>query len=652
MRNHFLTILVLTGAMSTLHAQEILLPLSNNPAKSPEALRQHIKATGERAPLQLPIWDDFTYEGPYPNASIWADQFVFINSGYGVHPKTYGVATFDILDEHGDIYDHATMDNIPFSADHLTSHPINMGDLTPADSVLLTFYYQPEGRGGNPSSQDSLIVEFLLPGNNQNDESRENDDNGMIWTRVWGAPGESLQSFSQDTFPYFKRAVIPIVDEQFFRDDFRFRFRNYSSFPPGQTIPNYSGTAKIWNIDYVYLDKNRSIPDSTYYDIAFAAPAQSMLRNYTAIPWSQYIANPPAVLRDNFNVLITNLDNNAYNYTYRYIIQDEDKNTIRTYSGGTWVIAPFIESGYQQHPQHANPIVLLNPLPTAPAPQRHFRIIHSIREGTTGDDRSRNDTIAYLQAFTNYFAYDDGNPEMISLIKGFSPSRAVQIVTNHPDTLEAVRIFLMETLNNQDNQQSFQLTVWSSLEPEEIIYQSEDPLFLPEDRGTGFISFYPQEYVLVSDTFYVGFQQTGNVNLNNSMVIGFDTDNDVSHRYFNNFGDGFGWQPSVANGSLMIRAVMKRDVISHTGPGLVAEESLTIYPNPASGHEIHIRLENFSMDEAHTSIQIFDMQGRLVYTGGFTSLLNIAGLGNGVYLMRVSNAIRGRSHTGRFIITR
>ncbi len=652
MRNHFLTILFLTGAFSTLHAQEILMPLNHNPAKSPETLRQHTRATGERATLQLPVWDDFTNKGPYPDASIWADHYVFINSGYGVHPKTFGVATFDILDEHGEIYEHATMDNLPFTADRLTSLPIDLGNLNPADSVLLTFYYQPQGMGGNPSPQDSLIVEFLLPANTDKDDNDDEDENGLLWTRVWGAPGESLQSFSQDTFPYFKRAVIPIADEIFFRDDFRFRFRNYSSFPPGQTIPNYSGTAKIWNIDYVYLDQNRSIPDSMYYDIAFAAPAQSILRNYTAMPWSQYIANPPAVLRDNFNVLITNLDNNAYNYTYRYIIQDEDKNTIRTYSGGTWVIAPFIESGYQQHPQHANPIVLPNPLPTAPAPQRHFQIIHSIREGTTGDDRPRNDTITYLQAFTNYFAYDDGNPELISLIKGFSPSRAVQIVTNHPDTLEAVRIYLMETLNDQDSQQSFHLTVWSSLEPEEIIYQSDEPLFLPEDRRTGFISFYPQEDVLVPDTFYVGFKQTGNVNLNNSLVIGFDTDNDVRHRYFNNFGDGFGWQPSVANGALMIRAVMKRDVISHVGPGPVAEGGITIYPNPASGNEIHIRADNFTMDEADTNIQIFDMQGRLVYTGVYTPLLNVSGLGNGMYVLRVSNAVHGRSHSGRFIITR
>src|SRR5437762_2560453 len=45
--------------------------------------------------------DDFSYRGPYdipepyPDTSLWLDNFVFINNDYGIAPPSIGVATFD-----------------------------------------------------------------------------------------------------------------------------------------------------------------------------------------------------------------------------------------------------------------------------------------------------------------------------------------------------------------------------------------------------------------------------------------------------------------------------------------------------------------------------------------------------------------------------
>lgn len=655
-------ILVLFLGMAKAHAQEVLLPIQQNPEKSYEAVStQRVALAAKEDLLGLPFWDDFTNAGPYPDPARWIDQDVFVNKGFAVHPKTYGVATFDILDATGKIYEHATIDNIPFAADHLTSRKISLADYSPSDSLLLTFYYQPQGRGAPPASNDSLVLQFRLPPENGQPAKEDNnhDENGgqkkdeeqMMWQSQWSAMGESLQSFSRDTFPYFKRVAVPITEEKYFHEAFQFRFRNFASFAPGLTIPNYSGTGNVWNIDYVYLDANRSTLDASYFDIAFVSPPQSMLQDLTAMPWSQYITDPESALRNNFQVSIANLDEVSYNYDYKYVIQDEGGQTIRTYSGGSWVIDPFTEEGYQDYAPHANPIVLANPLPTAPAEERHFRIVHKLRQGADGDDFPRNDTLIYDQHFANYFAYDDGSPELVHLTKGSDPGRALQFYAAHADTIEAVDIFLMETINNQDFQQMYQIYIWDSLDPENVIYQS-DELFIEEDTNHGtFIRHQLENDVVAEGHFYVGLRQTGTVELRNAIVVGFDKSNNVQHRLFYDAGDG--WLQSEMSGVLMIRPVMKRDFPTGVAePGDMREPWVHVYPNPVSGNWLHVEATDGSHGLQEATIRIFDIRGRLMQEEPYSDAINISTLQNGVYMMRVGNAQKGRHQTLRLIIAR
>ncbi len=638
---------------SGIQAQEILLHLEHNPSKSDSVAQEHraaLKATAY--PLHLPFRDDFTNPGPYPDTRLWSDNDVFVNNRFGVHPLTYGVATFDMLDMYGRIYAHAEANNIPFVADRLSSHPIRLDSvfggnpraLSPADSVVLSFYFQPQGRGGDPLPADSLILQFLRP-------AADGEMEDARWTNVWGASGESLSGFSADTFPYFRRVAIPVTDPAYFRNDFRFRFLNKVSIPAGQM--NNSGTRSIWNIDYVTLDHGRSLSQTGYYDIAFAAPAQSILKEYTAMPWAQYIADPASHLRDRFDISISNLDNTAYSYSYKYEIQDEGGTTIRTYSGGAWVIPPFVGSGYQDYQPHANPLVIPNPLPLSPAPERRFRIRHSIREGATGDGYTRNDTLIHRQDFTNYYAYDDGTPEMINLLKGYNPARAIRFVASRPDTLEAIRFFFMETL--QGRELPFYLTVWKRLGPdEEIIYQSAEPLFTPRgDLPADFATYALEEALLIEDTFYVGLMQPGNaLEARGAIGIGFDLHNDASHHLFNNVGDGDGWQESVARGALMVRPVLKRELTTAIPPSAPKAAGIHVYPNPAGGDHVRIETGEHGRAEEGLLMEVFDYQGRLLYSGTFSSRLDVSRYPAGLYLLRVSGKPGRPLQTARFIISR
>lgn len=662
-------VLILLVGNTDLFAQEAVLPLPYNPVKLRESLdgqKNEVKAPD--LPLSLPFWDDFSYPGPFPDGSKWADRHVYINTGFAVHPKTVGVATFDILDEHGNIYEHIETGNIIFTADHLTSHPINLEGYNASDSLVLSFYYQPQGRGGDPGRDERLVLQFL--GSNENDDDKKmgdsiktesikitkndgdngnDDDNEEAWTDIWNARGESLSEFSQDTFPYFKRVSIAINDQAYFREDFQFRFLNRVSVPIGQV--NNSGTRSIWNIDYVTLDAGRSINDSTYHDIAFAAPAQSILRSYVSVPWSQYIANPGDMLRERLNVVITNLGSNTYSYTYRYFIKDETESIIRNYSGGGWTIDPFFEVGYQSYVPHTNPLVIPDPLPTAPAGSRQFEVVHAIRQGADGDPRPPNDTIRFKQSFRNYFSYDDGSPESVHLVKGQNPSRVLRFELAEPDILESVKIFFMNTIDDQNIEQPFELCIYSSLDPEVELYRSVEFLSL-EDSEAGFIELELTELVEVGNVFYAGITQIGNVNLESSLVIGFDFGNNVQDRLFINDGitaDG-GWYGSLVAGALMIRPVMQREGYTGIDEHEFVSDPIRLYPNPVTNQNLHIDFDNELFNAVDMHISIYDIQGRLVYSGRFSSFVDVSVLQNGLYFLRLTG--RNMSHSARFLISR
>ena len=627
-------------------AQEMLLPLLRNPQKAAIVKHSGLQPAGPKQ-VNLPFREDFSYPGPYPDPLLWADSAAFINNNFALHPKTFGVATFDALDQNGRIYQEAQENGFQFVADHLTSQPILLGGLAPADSLLLSFYYQPQGIGSPPRDRDSLVLEFLrTPG--YFDDSGEGEPVWIPdeWQSVWTATGETLSSFSEDTFPYFKRVALFITDPVFFRDDFRFRFKNYSSFSieTSKNPVNMAGNNNIWNIDYILLDQGRSVFNDTYFDIAFAGGTSSILKEYTAMPWSHYIVNPQSHLRSNLELRMTNLGAIVYNYVYRYFIQDETGTNIRTYSGGTWNIAPFIQDGYQNYQPHTNPIVIQNPLPTAPAAERRFRVVHAMREGVAGDNYQRNDTIAFEQVFQNYFAYDDGTPESGYGLEGNNARGACRFVLSKTDTLEAVQFFFNRTLN-ESNDIPFYLTIWKNLDPEEVIYESEvlSPDFV--DGLNGFATYFLDEPIQVSDTIYVGWRQLNEGFLN----IGYDINGEAGEHIFYNVGNV--WVPSVFEGSLMIRPfVGPEESVSIDMPLLSLGASL--YPNPVQQGLLNIRIDEPLAIHEEVRLEIFDISGRLLMSQEYSPTLDVSGFSNGIYLLRLTHAPSHRSRAMRFMIAR
>ncbi len=322
--------------------------------------------------LSLPFFEDFSYQGPYPSGEFWADNFVFVNRSFSVHPPSAGVATFDALNQSGELY--PTLSQNESVGDFLTSKYINLGnytiknpisistselifydtisdqylpsdslwyvsglahncnsspttfnidmdityimhippdsflidansglyyldstgyvpipyyytfDYSPADSVYLSFYYQPQGSSENaPEAADSLILEFYT--------------SDLDWVNVWKAAGTALHDF--------KQVMIPIASSEYLVHEFRFRFYSYVS-TGGTTNPSWNNNCDYWNIDYIYLNRGRTFSDTIPDDVTLADQRVSFLKNYTMVPW-EHFKEVPSIMEDTIRFAIRNL---------------------------------------------------------------------------------------------------------------------------------------------------------------------------------------------------------------------------------------------------------------------------------------------------------------------------------------------------------
>jgi hypothetical protein len=657
-----LLLALLISGIGISRAQEKLTRLRNNPqlSNSTAPFRQK-SGTRSPQPLTLPFTDDFSRQGAYPDTALWSDNNAFTNQTFGVHPPTIGIATLDATDALGRIYPHAK--KTPFPADTLTSHPIRTDSLfspiarplTAADSLYFSFFYQPgggmrnhpwEGLGDAPEGTDSLILEFgFQPG----DSVLAPDSVTLLprieWVPIWSAGGMSLENFVRtyhlDTTVMFRQVMIPLTDSRFFNRMFRFRFRNLASLEYSDENPTWAGNVDFWNIDYVRLDRGRGINDTFIDDIAITANPGSLLKKYEAMPWSQF---QPSELKSSFTLQLANLSNSTKNAMYRYTVTNPEGQVVGQYDGGSYNIGYFRRSGFQTYAPHARPTLGSIQL-ASNADTVDFRITHIHQEAGSGDRNLHNDTAVFIQAFRNYYAYDDGTPEAgytVVDIDTYHTAMALRFHLNRPDTLRAVSMYINSVLEDA-NRFDFNLTVWKEKDnlPDELIYSQPVSQEVPEQLYA-FQLFYLEQPVAVSGSFYVGYQLTGRDFLN----IGFDQNSDHSEevRYFS----GNKWHTSFLYGTPMIRPFIGDGWDPQTvgTPKAYTEESIGLYPNPAHS-TLHIQLPA-SVTAENATMEVISLSGQLLYRSAFMETLPTEQLPAGMYLLRITG--KKRTLQGKFIV--
>lgn len=554
--------------------------------------------------LALPFFDDFsTTATSRPDSSLWLPgSGVYINNTLTVNQPSINVATFDGLKANGVPY-NSTNEQAQGESDTLTSQPISLGGLAAGDSIYLSFYTEPKGLGELPDRVDTLRLEFL--------------DKTGDWITVWKRGGG-------DTNSTFRRSFVPIADPDFLHANFQFRFRAFG---------RSSGAFDTWHLDYLYLNKNRSISDRFIKDIAVRKPLTPLFKNFTAIPFTHYFADPAAATADSVRTDIVNLFNN-FNFTsFTFTIFDEvsKKEVLRYQETVSKIIA-----AEQTQPKS----VPIRPL-AKPATGQQMRLRYKFDLLTTDDQNPtiptvnlrRNDTISAVTELADYYAYDDGSAEYGVRMNQRLGRTAMRFVTKTPDTLGGVRM-AMVPFRKDVSGQGFTIQVYSNKnsQPDQVMYQKSFPVRYGDARNA-FTTYEFSEGVAVMDTFYVGWLQISE----DALAVGLDRNSQLgSPQLFTSLSTDWSANTTL-DGSVMIRPFFggrASGLVTAVEPTPVL--NVTVFPNPTGGT---IRWDN----EAIRRIEVFSTQGINVKNiqpidGQREATLHE--LPDGLYILRLSDGLR------------
>jgi hypothetical protein len=640
-------------------SQEILTGLQFNPVVMEQALEMNLaKSPGnglDTIPMTIPFFDDFSANSVFPSKQRWIDNFAFENDDLPVFPINRGAMTLDAINDSGTMYSGAVPGPTPFIADHLTSRYIRLDSvftpvpraLSPADSVYLSFYYQPQGRGRPPQKTDTLILQFLV--SPAHDSIVPGDTTIAVpdlWRKMWHANGMALDTFILENNRYFVHVMIPVTDSVFFTSKFRFQFYNYVSLASSAESSWQSNTDQ-WNLDNVYLNVGRNRYDTTYPELRFIYRPPSMLKRYQSMPYTQYCNDPTNEARDTLDILMSNRDTIDHLSSYNYYVSDPAGSFSKTYSGGEYNIVPFNSIPYVTWQKFAHPAVPFL-LPIGSADSANFLVRHVVKDVTPGS--TVGDTIQAYQKFYNYYAYDDGTPEASYGLTPAGSRLACRFKLNKsPDTLRAVRMYFNRTLSNT-SVQWFYLCVWNDNagQPGDTLYTA---LVMPRfaDSLNKFVTYHLTRPISITGTFYVGWQQTTADNLS----IGFDRYNNSQSEIFINF-EGT-WTNSALTGSVMIRPVIGKPIPLGIGDVATRNVKLSLFPNPCPGSTLHLRIPegiNTQQISEMSTISISDLIGHTLVKTGFRNEIDVSSLDNGIYFLEIRGQSGIRYGISKFIISR
>ncbi len=655
----------------------------------------------------LPFFDDFSTTHVYPDSTKWSDRRAFVNDGFPLLPPNRNAATLDVLDETGAVYDYAISN--PFLAEHLTSVRIRLDSIfapepraiTPADSVYLSFYYQPQGLGNAPEIGDSLVLEFgiteqheaffgldyvnysadeilqqiqadtLFPGDtvwafgdclpffyvivrdtltagSSTVTSMPCDSifytvTDTTWHHVWSTPGQDLQSFmDENDGDYFRQVMLPVTNLRYFSPNFFVRFSNYASIV-NSSQANGRGNEDNWNIDLVYLNIGRSIQDCNYPMVTFSGQAPSFLKRYKSMPYKHYRSNPTTAINEQIQLHIANLDNQLHNVSYYYRVDQEGGGQSYEFGHATCEALPYQEAGFLacsgEQAALACPFVGSSFSLLYDRDTTSYLIRHYVSDSSSTPPLT--DSLVYHQGFYNYFAYDDGTPEQGYGVEPAGSCFAVRFDLTMPDTIAGVQLLFNHTLRDA-NDDYFNIVIWkdNNGHPGQEITRLNNQRVRWGDHLFEYV-YYPLQgqTVIASGTIYVGIEQQGSEIIN----IGFDKSTDNSN--YNFFNSNGSWLQSQLSGSLCIRPVVGKSY--YIGIQDIDTGAVQLFPNPASS-TLHV---GGIGSNRLASIDIFDLTGRLLLHSAYQNEISLSELTNGLYFIRITTT-DGNISAKKFMVSK
>lgn len=537
--------------------------------------------------------------------ALWLDDNAYLNKRFGVAPRSMGVVTFDGLDPTG--YPYAIGTALSNTADYLHSKPLDLSPYTAADSLYFSFLVQTEGWGDTPEANDSLRLEFYAKDLDQ-------------WFQVWSIGG--------DTTTPFKVVHISVKDAKYFKRGFQFRFSNYSAL---------SGALDHFHIDYVHLRTLSNIADTLFKDFAWVYPMNSLLQDYTAVPWDHY-KNTPKPFRNDFPIAVHNGSPNPENNQIAGQFTIDQAGTVLNQFSIPGSQLSNGDLNYEPNTTYfsTHNISTFGTFPTTGGgDQQAFRVKGDI--SVQFPNLTLNDTTSFYQPFFNFYSYDDGSAEAAFGPTGAQSRLAVEFNAYEADSLVGVSFHFVPSVVDVSNK-LFLISVWSNENghPGTLLY--EDDVFFPrtplyaDERGI-FVPYYftDTQKVSVPASFFIGWRQLDNERLN----LGLDRNIDHADKVQYSVDGGFNWLTSPFAGSAMLHPIFSTALDASLGltPHNAPSLSWSVFPNPATD-QIEVQLPP---QLKGATIQLYNAMGQLQIAQKET-LFELGMLPNGVYFLQCPDA--------------
>jgi hypothetical protein len=573
----------------------------SNPAARPQAVE----------PLSLPFFDDFSFttlDDPKDTTSnialdsLWqnvindtlSNKTVWINNGMGINPPSINVATFDGLDGNHVKYSEVVINN--GLRDSLVSQPIKLGDPSVAvadrNSVYLSFFFQWAGNGEPPDATDYLLVEFK--------------NNAGVWK-----PSMTIYPTPSMQTTVFYDTLVKVDGDEFFHDDFQFRFRNYGRL---------SGPYDTWNVDYVYLNKGRNESDTSFPDRTIASQPTSLLGNYRAIPYDHFklVNTLQAPKFDVYNLLEYYPSDHAPGFTtVSFRTEKTFTNYVDSVANITTTPADTAAINWENNNDVIGPLerrtITVRYLPDGSDPAQFdpdadsARVKLNIRlltgdtfnkNGDYADDYSANfipidfrlnDTLTVQYFMKDYYAYDDGVAEYAAGLTqaGNRAAFEYEMVTDDPDTLVGIDLYVPDYGLASNLTVDFFVYRDADGLPGDILYTL--PSISIQRKGLNvFQRVRIVEPFLVDKNFHIGWKAP----VGGTLKIGLDMSS--SHGDKISVNTNGTWVPGDIDGSLMIRPVFGNGDVNVGVPETL--DAFGVYPNPNSGEfYIHGRYDKLTV---------------------------------------------------------
>lgn len=568
-------LLLCTGVSA--QAQLVEEPIRHKDTPSTKKASASNGRTKALTPMKLPFWDDFssTKPGPpsSPSDSLWeTGSGVYVGNGLAINPPTAFTASFDGLNAKGLPY-NTTVVLANGYTDTLTSRPLLMA-AADKSSTWLKFFFQWKGNGDPPDKADFLAVEF-----------KDDQDKWVERTRIYPA-GHTDNTHFYDT-------MLFVSGDQYFHDNFQFRFRSYG---------RETGPYDVWNVDYIVLSPGLN-PKLTFKDRALASEPTSLLGAYRSIPLEHYAQgarfvrgfvdiNNLSFLEATAVGIITSAQVTKYyegQPPERYIRVLKDTGGVSL--GGerkTFAYVNALDAGTD----------VFDLDPDAPLPDSIGLEVEVVLDSDDysdnsangifieGYDMKKNDTLRNTYTFKDYYAYDDGSAEYSVYLTNPNNRCVVEfpMLTQDYAYLTAFDVYLPDF--GISSNQTMDFLVYdqspSGAGPASTPLLVFNRTITPQGLDTFFHVGPIIPAIQVKDVFYIGWLAPSGTG--QQPKIGEDYSNNTGNRIYTNSNGVWEQNPSGLTGSLMIRPYVQYSeppVVSVTPeaePGM-----LTVFPNPCRG---------------------------------------------------------------------